>query len=181
MGAVPYIHWVSAPTAAQLIAFGAIWWKNNLDPNYLHLIGIEDADPGNPKSVGGSPFPSAGANLSGASFIYVQKIIALDPAPADQTAVNQYCTVHELAHNFSIQGFTADTYHCSNMAWPVASDVPGPHECIMNEDLSANPQKGFVTYRGSPPRFCVNHLLTGDSTLVGIKTSIRDQQDPLPY
>jgi hypothetical protein len=180
MGAVPYVHWITSPSISSLIAFHQLWFKNQGKTNYLHLLGIEDGNPSVPNSIGGSPFNGSNTQ-SGASYIYVQKIITLNPDPTNQTAVTQYCTVHELAHNFSIQGLTWDTYHCSNMAWPVATDVPGPHECIMNENLSGSPPKGFVTYVGSPPRFCVNHLLTGDSTLVDVTTSIRNQQDPLPY
>ena len=184
MGAVPYVHWTTVLSldqiASQLIAFEKIWFVNQGKINYLHLLGIEDGDPYDAGSIGGSPFDGTNTQ-TGASCIYVQKIITLNPGdPATQAAVAEYCTVHELTHNFSIQGLSKDTYHCGNMAWPLASDVPEPHECIMNEDLSANPPKGFVTYTTSPPRFCMNHLFTG-GTLVDVQTSIRDQQDPLPY
>ena len=180
MGAVPYVHWITSPSANSLIAFQQLWFKNQGKTNYLHLLGIEDGNPDVATSIGGSPFNGSNTQ-SGASLVYVQKIITLETDPAKQPAVIQYCTVHELTHNFSIQGLSKDTYHCANMAWPVATDTPGPHECIMNENLSASPPKGFVTYLGSAPRFCVNHLLTGDSTLVEVTTSIRNQQDPLPY
>jgi len=175
MGAVPYVHWTTDPAPAQLIALNTLWWTNDCDPNYLHLIGVEDGNPTNPNSIGGSPFPSAGANQSGASFIYVQKILN-SITGTDQIVVNQYCTVHELAHNFSVQGFTVDTYHCLNDAYSPPADG---HVCVMHESITGGVP--MTPYRDSPPRFCVPHLFTGGNSLYDVPASIRNQQDPLPY
>jgi hypothetical protein len=75
-----------------------------------------------------------------------------------------------MTHNFSVQGISDNTYHCTNMAYAPPNDGLN---CIMNAN--------YNLLAGSPPRFCVNHLLIGDSTLVEVTTSIRNQQDPLPY
>jgi len=186
MGAVPYVKGTAWPTASNFKAqalsnFSGIWWsaENIAEPNKLHLLGIEDANPSVAASIGGSPYLND--TQCGVSFVYVKKIETLQPTDPAKTAVTQYCTIHELTHNISIQGLSADTYHCSEMAWPVSSDIPEPHECIMNEDTTQQPPKGFKTYLDSAPRFCIPHLLTGDSTLVDVTISIRNQEDPLPY
>ncbi len=173
MGAVPYVHWATDATADQLISFSNLWWStaNRGAPNYLHLLGIEGATPSNPNQVGGSPYRTAGGPQSGASYIYVGQIEQNHPGdPATQHAVNQYCTVHELTHNFSVNGYTVQTYHCSEAA---SSPPEDSHGCIMHA--------AFVTYLGSNPRFCVPHVLTGGGALTDVHVSVRMQQDPLPY
>lgn len=73
-------------------------------------------------------------------------------------------------HNFSLYGYSLNTYHCSNGAYAPPNDS---HGCIMNGT--------YISYIGSAPRFCVPRLFTGGSSLTEVQVSIRDQQDPLPY
>ena len=169
MGAVPYVHWASSPGPdfVTLNNLQRVWFKNKDISNYLHLIGAENLYAGQPTYAGGTPYLS-GLQL-GCSFIWVQMIETQKPTYTEQWV--QYTTVHELTHNFSIQGGPSDgTYHCSNMAYAPPNDGLN---CVMNAI--------YNLLVGTPPRFCIPHLETGGSTITDVHTSIRNQQDPLPY
>lgn len=175
MGAMPYVGGFGWPAdssqkAVALVNFSYLWFKNIASYNYLHLIGIDDAVPINPYALGVTP--GINSTESGASYIYVQKIKDLYPVDSDKIAANRYCTIHEWTHNFSMLALTADTYHCDNMAWPIDGEVP-THKCIMNPVITE-------LYE-TPPRFCIPHLFTGGSSICDVETSIRNQEDPLPY
>jgi hypothetical protein len=166
MGAVPYLYFASQPSPAVLDAFQRLWFANWSHCNYLHLIGAANYYGAQTHYAGDSPYLNG--LQDGCSFVWVQEIESVQPTNA--VGWNQYTTVHELTHNFSIQGISENTYHCTNMAYSPPSDGL---TCIMDSPYNLLPK--------SPPRYCVPHLFTGGSSLIDVQTSIRDQTDPLPY
>ena len=165
MGAVPYLYFTNPPAPAVLDAFQRLWFANANYLNYLHLIGAANYYGTQTQYAGDTPYVD---NLQdGCSFIWVQEIATVKPTSTEPWV--QYTTVHELTHNFSIQGFSVNTYHCTNLAYSPPDDGLN---CIMDSPYNLG---------AGPPRFCVPHLFTGGSTLIDVQTSIRQQSDPLPY
>lgn len=168
MGAVPYLHFAAAPNFTTLNNFQRAWFQNKTGTNYLHLIGAENYYDAQSTYGGSTLYDPTTHEQQGCTFIWVQE--EETKWGADAELFNQYTTVHELTHNFSINGYSLNTYHCSNAAW---HPTDGSQECIMNGTYNA--------YSDRFPRFCVPHALTGGSSLTDVQVGIRQQVEPLPY
>lgn len=186
MTAIPYVdeEWFDYYDLLWFVRLSATWFEDiQFEPsglvsrhNYFHLMGASALVQNGTEYYLGITQPHYDV-----SYIYRASIEHVATTAKHRERLCQHTTVHELGHQFSVNGCT-EGHHDERPSWcdSGGSCDPGavsPQHCVMDVEASLSDRWDVSN------RFCTEDLLLGDPNCTKVPaipadTAIRTQADP---